>query len=128
MFGSKCYIKRDDDNFGKFDVRSDESYLVGYFSRSKAYKCYNMMLCRIVENIHVKFDEDSLCSLTTEDDSDEPEPIHTKLIVQEPARKDTKTPSKLVQRDHLEEQIIGDKKCRFADKKKDCNENIRISI
>ena len=29
IFGSKCYIKRDDD-IGKFDCRSDEGMFIGY--------------------------------------------------------------------------------------------------
>lgn len=109
VFGSKCYIKCDDENLGKFDARSNEGYFVGYCSRSKAYKCYNMRLRRIVESIHVKFDEDTLCTPIAEDDSNEPKPIHIGPIVDEPTRKDTKAPSKVVQGDHAEEKIIGDK-------------------
>jgi hypothetical protein len=29
-FGSKCYIKNDEDNLGKFDPRSDEGIFLGY--------------------------------------------------------------------------------------------------
>jgi hypothetical protein len=39
VFGSKCYIKRDDDNLGKFDSRSDEGIFLGYSSNKKAYIC-----------------------------------------------------------------------------------------
>jgi hypothetical protein len=30
VFGIKCYIKRDDDNLGKFDSRCDEGIFLGY--------------------------------------------------------------------------------------------------
>ena len=41
-FGSKCYIKIDDDNLGKFDSRTDEGIFLGYSSTKKAYTCYNL--------------------------------------------------------------------------------------
>ena len=41
VFGSKCYIKRTDENIGKFEPRADEGILLGYSSWSKGYKCYN---------------------------------------------------------------------------------------
>jgi hypothetical protein len=57
IFGSKCYIKRDDEDLGKFDSRVDEGIFLGYSSRSKAYRCYNTTLCKIVESANVKVDE-----------------------------------------------------------------------
>jgi hypothetical protein len=57
VFGSKCYIKREDDKVGKFDSRVDKGILVGYSRKIKAYKCYNMRLNKIVESINVNIDE-----------------------------------------------------------------------
>jgi hypothetical protein len=57
VFGSKCYIKREDGRMGKFDSRVDKGVLVGYSSTRKAYKCYNMRLNKIVESINVTIDE-----------------------------------------------------------------------
>jgi hypothetical protein len=57
IFGSKCYIKRDDEDLGKFDSREDEGIFLGYSSRSKAYRCYNKRLQKIVESINVRIDE-----------------------------------------------------------------------
>jgi hypothetical protein len=37
VFGSKCYIKRDDEDLGKFDFIVDEGIFLGYSSRRKAY-------------------------------------------------------------------------------------------
>jgi hypothetical protein len=56
-FGSKCYIKNDEDNLEKFDPRSDEEILVGYSYNNKAYKCYNLRLLQIVESDNVKIDD-----------------------------------------------------------------------
>jgi len=38
VFGNKCYIKREDKKFGKFDSLVDEGILVGYSCKIKAYK------------------------------------------------------------------------------------------
>jgi transposase InsO family protein len=57
VFGSKCYIKREDGKMGKFDSRVDKGILVGYSSTRKAYKCYNLRLNKVVERINVTIDE-----------------------------------------------------------------------
>jgi hypothetical protein len=57
VFGSKCYIKREDGRMGKFDSRVDKGVLVGYSSTRKAYKCYNLRLNKIVESINVTINE-----------------------------------------------------------------------
>ena len=57
VFGSKCYIKREDGRMGKFDTRVDKGILVGYSSTRKAYKCYNLRLNKVVEGIDITNDE-----------------------------------------------------------------------
>ena len=57
IFGSKCYIKRDDGKIGKFDSRVDEGIFVGYSSKMKAYQCYNLRVGKVVETIIVKIDK-----------------------------------------------------------------------
>jgi hypothetical protein len=57
VFGSKCYMKREDGRMGKFDSRVDKGILVGYSSTRKAYKCYNLILKNFVESINVTYDE-----------------------------------------------------------------------
>jgi hypothetical protein len=59
VFGSKCYIKREDGRMGKFDSCVDKGILVGYSSTRKAYKCYNIRLNKVVESINVTIDETS---------------------------------------------------------------------
>jgi len=56
-FGSKCFIKINDDSPGKFDSRVDEGIFLRYSTKSKAYKSYNNRLWKIVESIYVKIDE-----------------------------------------------------------------------
>ena len=57
VFGSKSYIRRMEENLGKFNYRADEGIFLGYSIKSKAYKCYNKRLRKIVESADVKIDE-----------------------------------------------------------------------
>jgi len=50
-------MKINDDSLGKFDSQLDKGIFVGYSTRSKAYKCYNNRLWKIVERIDVKINE-----------------------------------------------------------------------
>lgn len=65
IFGSKCYIKREDQKLGKFESCVDEGIFVGYSRKRKVYKCYNLRRKQIVEN--VTFDEDSVLTNNDED-------------------------------------------------------------
>jgi hypothetical protein len=69
VFGSKCYIKRDEDNLGKFDSRSDEGIFLGYSPNKKAYKCYNLRLHKIVESANVKIDDLKLRKIKSQDET-----------------------------------------------------------
>ena len=69
IFGSKCFIKRDDGKIEKFDSRVEEGIFVGQSSKRKAYKCYNLRLGKVVETINVKIDE-SNSSIKEQEDSD----------------------------------------------------------
>ena len=57
VFGSKCYIKREDGRMGKFDSRVDKEVLFCYSSTRKSYKYYNLWLNKVVERINVTMDE-----------------------------------------------------------------------
>jgi hypothetical protein len=57
VFGSKCYIKREDGRMGKFESHVDKGVLAGYSSIRKAYKCYNLRLNKVMESINVTIDE-----------------------------------------------------------------------
>ena len=56
IFGSKCYIPKDDKS-GKFNAKSDEGIFLGYSTRRKAYKCLNINTKKVVESANVNFDE-----------------------------------------------------------------------
>ena len=54
VFGSNFYIKRNEDDLGKFDSRIEEGIFLGYSSTKKEYRCYNKRLHKIVESADVK--------------------------------------------------------------------------
>ena len=56
MFGSKCYILKDDRS-GNFDAKSDEGIFLSYSTWSKAYKYLNVNTKKVVESENVNFDE-----------------------------------------------------------------------
>jgi hypothetical protein len=125
VFGSKCYIKREDGRMGKFDSRVDKGILVGYSSTRKAYKCYNLRLNKVVESINVTIDETgrleskkeenkSIEQLFEEEDEkeeeEEDEDEENLTEVEEQVQQvSPKTPSKRVQKNHPSDQIIGNK-------------------
>jgi FtsZ-interacting cell division protein YlmF len=57
VFGSKCYIKNNDEKLEKYDDRADEGNFLGYATNNKRYRCYNKRLHKMVDNIDRKFDE-----------------------------------------------------------------------
>ena len=57
VFGSKFYLKREDGRMRKLNSHVDKGVLVGYSSTRKEYKCYNLRLNKVVENINVTIDE-----------------------------------------------------------------------
>jgi hypothetical protein len=138
VFGSKCYIKRLDENIRKFDARYDEGIFLGYASTKKSYKCYNLRLHKIVESADVKVDDlktirikhqETILDNEDEDDdesvgtqaeeveenkeekediqeddmdtSEYEEDIREEEIREESPRRDTKTPSRITQKNHL---------------------------
>ena len=101
---------------GKFYVRDDEGIFLGYASKSKGYRCYNKRLHKIVESIDVRFEEDipnrtrsTSCANPPDghgsEDQDNDE--HRKTI--EDTELNSKRPSRHTQKNHPEDQIIGDK-------------------
>jgi hypothetical protein len=58
-FGSKCYIKNNDDHLGKFDGRVDEGIFLGYATNSKGYRCFNKRMHKLVDCIDVRIDEEA---------------------------------------------------------------------
>ncbi|GJU67411.1 putative ribonuclease H-like domain-containing protein [Tanacetum coccineum] len=57
-FGCPLTILNTLDSLGKFDGKSDEGYLLGYSTSSKAFRVYNKRTKRVEENIHIDFLKD----------------------------------------------------------------------
>ncbi|GJZ99674.1 putative ribonuclease H-like domain-containing protein [Tanacetum coccineum] len=54
-FGCPLTILNTLDSLGKFDGKSDEGYLLGYSTTSKAFRVYNKRTKRVEENLHINF-------------------------------------------------------------------------
>ncbi|WVZ58437.1 hypothetical protein U9M48_008713, partial [Paspalum notatum var. saurae] len=57
VFGCKCYIYKKRQHLGKFQRRCDIGFLLGYSSKSKAYRVFNNATGMVEETYDVKFDE-----------------------------------------------------------------------
>nr|GEZ66533.1 retrovirus-related Pol polyprotein from transposon TNT 1-94 [Tanacetum cinerariifolium] len=57
VFGALCYPTNDSEDLGKLQPTPDTGIFVGYASSRKGYRIYNKRTCRIMETIHVQFDE-----------------------------------------------------------------------
>ena len=54
VFGSKCYIKNNDEHLGKYDDRVDEDIFLGYATNNKGYRCYNKRLHKWLTTLTLK--------------------------------------------------------------------------
>ncbi|GKC63052.1 retrovirus-related pol polyprotein from transposon TNT 1-94 [Tanacetum coccineum] len=57
VFGALCYPTNDSENLGKLQTKADIVIFIGYAPTKKAFKIYNRRTRRIIETIHVDFDE-----------------------------------------------------------------------
>ncbi|GJW28914.1 putative ribonuclease H-like domain-containing protein [Tanacetum coccineum] len=57
VFGALCYPTNDSENLGKLQPKADIGIFIGYTSTKKAFRIYNRRTRRIIETIHVDFDE-----------------------------------------------------------------------
>jgi transposase InsO family protein len=128
VFGSKCYIKNNDENLNKYDDRVDEGIFLGYATNSKGYRCYNKRLHKMVDCIDVKIDEGiparevySNESSTEDTAKDEDEQVqeseneesesdeYSDTQTDSNQQSTTNSSSKIIQKNHLASQIIGEK-------------------
>jgi hypothetical protein len=128
VFGSKCYIKNNDENLDKYDDRVDEGIFLGYATNNKGYRCYNKRLHKMVDCIDVKIVEGIPArevygnETSTEDiakvehkqvqeseneefESDEDSDTQTDSNQQST----TNSSSRIIQKNHPASQIIGEK-------------------
>ncbi|GJU64020.1 retrovirus-related pol polyprotein from transposon TNT 1-94 [Tanacetum coccineum] len=57
VFGALCYPTNDSENLGKLQPKADIGIFIGYAPTKKAFRIYNRCTRRIIETIHVDFDE-----------------------------------------------------------------------
>nr|GFA31046.1 hypothetical protein [Tanacetum cinerariifolium] len=70
VFGALCYPTNDSENLGKLQPKADIGIFIGYAPTKKAFRIYNRRSRRIVETIHVDFDE--LTAMASEQSSSRP--------------------------------------------------------
>nr|GEW95166.1 integrase, catalytic region, zinc finger, CCHC-type, peptidase aspartic, catalytic [Tanacetum cinerariifolium] len=70
VFGAVRYLKNDSENLGKLQPKADIGYFIGYALTKKAFWIYNRCTRRIIEPIHVDFDE--LTTMASEHSSSKP--------------------------------------------------------
>nr|GEZ49172.1 hypothetical protein [Tanacetum cinerariifolium] len=70
MFGALCYPTNDSENLGKLQPKADIRIFIGYAQTKKAFQIYNRRTRRIVETIHIDFDE--LTAMASEQHSSGP--------------------------------------------------------
>ncbi|GJW13645.1 hypothetical protein Tco_0017778 [Tanacetum coccineum] len=69
---SLCYPTNDSEDLGKLNAKADIGIFVGYAPAKKAFRIYNRRTRKIMETIHVMFDE--LTTMASEQFSSGPEP------------------------------------------------------
>nr|GEU36059.1 retrovirus-related Pol polyprotein from transposon TNT 1-94 [Tanacetum cinerariifolium] len=57
VFGALCYLTNDNENLGKLQPKADIGIFIGYAPTNKVFWIYNRRTRRIIETIHVDFDE-----------------------------------------------------------------------
>ncbi|GKE56574.1 retrovirus-related pol polyprotein from transposon TNT 1-94, partial [Tanacetum coccineum] len=57
VFGALCYPTNDSEDLGKLQPTADIGIFVGYAPSRKGYRIYNKRTRRIMETIHVQFNE-----------------------------------------------------------------------
>nr|GFA05016.1 retrovirus-related Pol polyprotein from transposon TNT 1-94 [Tanacetum cinerariifolium] len=57
VFGALCYPTNDSENLGKLQPKANIGIFIGYAPTKKAFRVYNRRTRRIVETIHVDFNE-----------------------------------------------------------------------
>ncbi|GKA26582.1 retrovirus-related pol polyprotein from transposon TNT 1-94, partial [Tanacetum coccineum] len=57
VFSALCYPTNDNDDMGKLDAKVDIGIFIGYVPAKKAFRIYNNRTHKIIETIHVIFDD-----------------------------------------------------------------------
>nr|GFA57756.1 retrovirus-related Pol polyprotein from transposon TNT 1-94 [Tanacetum cinerariifolium] len=70
VFGALCYPNNDSENLWKLQAKADIGIFIGYAPTKKAFWIYNRRTRRIIETIHIDFDE--LMAMSSEQSSSGP--------------------------------------------------------
>nr|GEW96280.1 retrovirus-related Pol polyprotein from transposon TNT 1-94 [Tanacetum cinerariifolium] len=70
VFGELWYLNNDSENLSKLRAKADIGIFIGYAPKKKAYRIYNRRTQKIIETIHVDFDE--LAEMASDQSSLEP--------------------------------------------------------
>nr|GEZ49346.1 retrovirus-related Pol polyprotein from transposon TNT 1-94 [Tanacetum cinerariifolium] len=70
VFGAFCYLTNDSENLGKLQPKAHIGIFIGYAPSKKAFRIYSRRTRRIIETIHVDFDE--LTAMASEQSSSGP--------------------------------------------------------
>ncbi|XP_057418198.1 uncharacterized protein LOC130712379 [Lotus japonicus] len=123
--GKECYILADRDQRRKLDPKSDEGIFMGYSTNNKAYRVYNSRTEVMMESVNVSIDDQPSGREDTTATEDEDGPhvqanvptvdldIESDVSSDEQEEKMTtanKGPSIRIQKNHPQENIIGDPK------------------
>ncbi|GJV17459.1 retrovirus-related pol polyprotein from transposon TNT 1-94 [Tanacetum coccineum] len=57
VFGSLCYPTNDNEDLGKLNKKADIGIFIGYVPAKKAFRIYNKRTQKIIETIHMTFDD-----------------------------------------------------------------------
>ncbi|GKF47259.1 retrovirus-related pol polyprotein from transposon TNT 1-94, partial [Tanacetum coccineum] len=57
VFGALCYPNNDSEDLDKLQDKADIGIFIGYAPKKKAYRIYNQRTRKIIETIHVDFNE-----------------------------------------------------------------------
>ncbi|GJR19467.1 retrovirus-related pol polyprotein from transposon TNT 1-94 [Tanacetum coccineum] len=90
VFGSLCYPTNDREDLGKMKPKADIGIFIGYSETSRGFRIYNRRTKKIMEAIHVKFDE--ITAMASEHDS--LEPVSQRFINDDSSAESMNTPSK----------------------------------
>ncbi|GJU56378.1 retrovirus-related pol polyprotein from transposon TNT 1-94 [Tanacetum coccineum] len=90
VFGSLCYPTNDREDIGKMKPKADIGIFIRYSETSRGFRIYNRRTKKIMETIHVKFDE----LITMASEHDNLEPVSQQFINDDSSLESMNTPSK----------------------------------
>ncbi|GJZ49217.1 retrovirus-related pol polyprotein from transposon TNT 1-94 [Tanacetum coccineum] len=97
VFGTLCYQTNDSENLGKLQPKADIGIFIGYAPTKKAFRIYNRRTRRIIETIHVDFDE--LTAMASEHSTPEVIAPIAEVVAPEPAVSTSSPSSTIVDQD-----------------------------